>query len=94
MKILNIVLSVLLAVLMMFSAISIAAVAAGTYTVKYNSNGGKGTVSNSTHTVDVEKALNANKFTRTGHTFLGWATTETATEPEYADKQSVVNLAE
>ena len=94
MKKLNKVLSVLLAVLMMFSAISIAAVAAGTYTVKYNSNGGKGTVSNSTHTVDVEKALNANKFTRTGHTFLGWATTKTATEPEYADKQSVVNLAE
>ena len=63
-----------------------------TYTVVYNANGGSGTMSNSTHTYGVAKALNANKFTRTGYTFLGWATSSTATKATYTDKQSVKNL--
>ncbi len=63
-----------------------------TYTIVYNANGGSGTMSNSTHTYDVAKNLNANKFTRTGYTFLGWATSSTATKATYTDKQSVKNL--
>ncbi len=63
-----------------------------TYTVIYNANGGSGTMSNSTHTYGVEKALNANKFTRKGYTFLGWSTSSTATKATYTDKQSVKNL--
>ena len=63
-----------------------------TYTVKYNANGGTGTVSNSSHTYDTSKTLNANKFIRTGYTFLGWSTSSTATVAKYTDKQSVKNL--
>ncbi len=65
---------------------------AKTYTVKYDANGGTGTVSNSSHTYDTAKTLNANKFTRTGYTFLGWSTSSTATAARYTDKQSVKNL--
>lgn len=96
MKKLNKVLSVLLAVLMMFSAISIAAVAAGTYTVKYHKNGGTGTVTTPvTYTVGVEQALSdGSKLTRTGYDFVGWAKSKTATEPEFGNEQVVVDIAE
>lgn len=63
-----------------------------TYTVVYNANGGSGTMSNSTHTYNVAKELNANKFTRNGYTFLGWSTSSSATKATYTDKQSVKNL--
>ncbi len=62
------------------------------YTVKYNANGGTGTMANSTHTYDASKALTANGFTRTGYTFLGWSTSASATTATYKDKQSVKNL--
>ena len=65
---------------------------ANTYTVKYNANGGTGTMSDSSHTYDTAKALTANTFTRTGYTFLGWSTSPTATTATYTDKQSVKNL--
>lgn len=96
MKKLNKVLSVLLAVLMMFSAISIAAVAADTYTVKYHKNGGTGTVTTPvTHTVGVEQALSdGSKLTRNGYDFVGWAKSKTATEPEFENEQVVVDIAE
>ncbi len=63
-----------------------------TYTVKYNANGGSGTMSNSSHTYDVSKSLTANNFKRDGYTFLGWSTSSTATSATYTDKQSVKNL--
>lgn len=62
------------------------------YTVVYNANGGSGTMSDSTHTYGVAKALNSNKFTRTGYTFLGWSKSSTATTATYTDKQSVKDL--
>ena len=65
-----------------------------TYLVRFNANGGSGTMddqeleygeySNSTE-------LNANKFTRTGYTFMGWSTTETGSV-EYTDGEWVSNL--
>ncbi len=63
-----------------------------TYTIKYNANGGTGTMSNSSHTYDVAKNLSTNAFTRNGYTFKGWARTSTATEIKYNDKHSVRNL--
>ena len=51
---------------------------ANTYKVKYNANGGSGSMSNSTHTYGTAKKLTANGFTRTGYTFAGW-TLQTAT---------------
>ena len=63
-----------------------------TYTVKFNANGGSGTMSNQSFTYDTAKALTANSFTRTGYTFLGWSTSSSATTITYTDKQSVKNL--
>ena len=62
-----------------------------TYTVKFNVNGGTGTMADEVFEVGVAKALTANAFKRTGYTFQGWATS-TDGEVEYSDKQSVVNL--
>ena len=61
------------------------------YYVKFNANGGSGTMANEEFEVGVAKALTANAFKRTGYTFQGWATS-TDGEVEYSDKQSVVNL--
>ena len=64
-----------------------------TYTVKFNANGGTGTMAVEAFTYDTAKALTANAFTRTGWTFKGWAETADATAVKYTDKQSVKNLA-
>ena len=65
---------------------------ANTYTVVYEGNTSTGgSTASSTHTYDVEKALTANGFTKTGYTFAGWATSASGSV-EYDDKQSVKNL--
>ncbi len=63
-----------------------------TYTVKFNANGGTGTMSNQAFTYGTAQNLTANAFSRTGYTFLGWSKTKTATTATYTDKQSVKNL--
>ena len=50
-----------------------------TYSVKFNKNGGTGTMADESFTYGTAKALTANAFTRTGYTFKGWATTSGAT---------------
>ena len=62
-----------------------------TYYIKYNANGGSGTMSNSTHTYGVAYNLTANAFTRTGYTFSGWSKTSTGTVA-YSDKASFNNM--
>ncbi len=62
------------------------------YTVKYNANGGSGSMSSTTHKYDESKALAANKFTRSGYIFLGWATSASASTAKYSDGASVKNL--
>ena len=62
------------------------------YTVKFNKNGGMGTMADESFTYGTAKALTANAFTRTGYTFKGWATSSGATTAAYTDKQSVNNL--
>ena len=62
------------------------------YTVKFNANGGSGTMANLAMTYGTAKTLTANAFTRTGYTFKGWATSSGATTAAYTDKQSVKNL--
>ena len=64
-----------------------------TYTVKFNANGGTGTMADESFTYDVSKALTANAFTRTDYTFKGWAESASATTAKYTDGQSVKNLA-
>ena len=65
---------------------------ANTYSVKYNANGGSGTMSNSSHTYGSSKALTANAFTRTGYDFAGWATSASGAVV-YSNGQSVSNLS-
>ena len=66
---------------------------ANTYTVSYNGNTATGgsTIS-SVHTYDQAKQLNANGFTKTGYSFLGWNTLPTAATAAYTNQQSVTNL--
>ena len=103
MKKFNKVLAVFLALLMAFAALPMTgivafaedavATAAESYSIKYNANGGTGTMANTTHNAGEPKELRANAFKRTGYVFLGWATTKSATAPEFADKEVVVDLA-
>ena len=62
------------------------------YSVKFNANGGTGTMANESFTYGTAKALTANAFTRAGYTFQGWATSANGAKA-YSDKQSVSNLA-
>ena len=62
-----------------------------TYTVKFDSNGGNGTITDQVFTYDVEQALTANTFTREGYTFAGWAVKADG-NATYADMAKVKNL--
>ncbi|NLT98773.1 MAG: hypothetical protein GXW96_11590, partial [Christensenellaceae bacterium] len=61
------------------------------YTVRYDSNGGEGTMADSTQVFVASSTLTANGFIREGHTFAGWATTPDG-PVVYADGASVLNL--
>ncbi|MGN0917479.1 MAG: hypothetical protein ACI4NZ_04735, partial [Candidatus Enterousia sp.] len=67
---------------------------ANTYTVVYNKNAtsATGTMSNSSHTYDISKALTTNAFTNGTKKFLGWSTSSTATSATYTNGQNVSNL--
>ncbi len=65
---------------------------ANTYTVKYDNNGGVGTISNSTFTYNQTKSLTKNTFTKDGYKFLGWNTDKYSTKALYTDEQQVSNL--
>lgn len=67
--------------------------AINTYSIKYNANGGSGSMSNSSHTYGVAKNLTANAFTRAGYTFAGWNTNSSGTGTNYTNQQSVTNLS-
>ena len=62
------------------------------FSVKFNANGGTGTMANESFDYGTAKALTANTFTRSGYTFSGWATTASGAVA-YTDKQSVSNLS-
>lgn len=62
------------------------------YTVRYDSNGGAGTMPNSTHTYDVEKSLSANSFEKEGWEFAGWNTKVDGRGDTYTNEQAVTNL--
>ena len=61
------------------------------YTVKFNANGGSGSMGNQQHIVGQSLALTANTFSRTGYTFKGWATSSGG-DVVYTDGQSVKNI--
>lgn len=53
------------------------------YTISYNANGGSGAPARQTKTSGQSVAISRTVPTRTNHAFLGWATSSTATSPEY-----------
>ena len=57
-------------------------------TVKFDANGGEGTMTDQTIEYNTATALKANTFERTGYTFLGWATSSTG-EKVYDDEEEV-----
>ena len=66
--------------------------AASAYTIRYNANGGTGTMSDTPMVYGTAKSLAANAFTKTGHAFAGWATTAGGAKV-YSDGQSVNSLS-
>ena len=66
---------------------------ANTYTVKYDSNGGTGSMANVTYSYGESKKLTKNTFTKDGYTFIGWNTNKDASVALYADEQEVSNLS-
>lgn len=54
------------------------------YAIKYNANGGSGAPSSQTKWKDQTLTLSSTKPTRTGHSFLGWSTSSTATTATYS----------
>ena len=53
------------------------------YTIRYDANGGTGAPGNQTKTHGYTLTLSSTKPTWTGHNFLGWSTSKTATSPSY-----------
>lgn len=53
------------------------------YTITYNANGGSGAPSSTTKYYGKAATLSSTRPTRTGYTFLGWATSSTATSPTW-----------
>ena len=62
--------------------------APASYTISFNANGGEGKMSAQTVTAGAAAALNANRFTRDGYTFGGWAT-QAGGKKVYADREKV-----
>ncbi|MBR1444322.1 MAG: InlB B-repeat-containing protein, partial [Firmicutes bacterium] len=66
---------------------------ANTYIVKFDKNGGTGTMTDQEFTYDTAQNLTENAFTRTGYHFAGWNTEADGTgDKSYTDKQGVNNL--
>jgi len=63
------------------------------YAVRFNANGGQGTMPAQGISYDEEQPLNTHEFTRTGFAFTGWATTPSG-QVRYAENALVVNLEE
>ncbi|MBR1911208.1 MAG: InlB B-repeat-containing protein, partial [Treponema sp.] len=63
-----------------------------TYTIKFDANGGTGSMGNQIATYDKAASLSANKFSRDGYKFMGWSKTSSATGSDYAGGASVKNL--
>ena len=65
--------------------------AVNTYTIRFNANGGTGSMADMAMQYAVSKNLSSNAFARVGYAFAGWATNSTGSVV-YTDGQSVTNL--
>ena len=62
--------------------------AAGKYTLKFNANGGTGSMKSVSRTCGVAEEIPANTFKRKNYTFSGWATTKGGSV-KYEDREAV-----
>lgn len=62
---------------------------AATYTVKFNANGGSGTMADMTVNTGSQATLSENAFTRTGYEFIGWNDRSDGSGTNYSDKGAV-----
>ena len=67
--------------------------AARTYTIKFDGNGGKGSIADLKAQYGKNVQLSANRFSKKDHTFLGWSTSKTAKKADYKNKATVKNLS-
>lgn len=65
-----------------------------TYNVKFFANGGTGTAQTQTFTYDKAAKLAANKFTRSGYSFVGWGTKSNSKTADYKNSEEVKNLTD
>ena len=66
---------------------------ANTYTIKFDANGGSGTMADLAMNYGEAKNLTANAFKKTGYSFVGWSLSSDATSVDYTNGESVKNLA-
>lgn len=62
------------------------------YKVRFDANGGTGTMADQSHTYDRKQALTANAFAREGYRFTGWNTRGNGKGKAFTDKQTLTNL--
>lgn len=62
------------------------------YKIRFDANGGTGTMAEQSHTYDRKQALTASAFAREGYRFTGWNTRGDGKGKAFADKQTVANL--
>lgn len=62
------------------------------YKVRFDTNGGTGTMADQSHTYDRKQALTANTFAREGYRFTGWNARGDGKGKAFTDKQTVTNL--
>ncbi|MGX7205520.1 InlB B-repeat-containing protein, partial [Enterococcus pingfangensis] len=64
------------------------------YTIRFNENGGTGTMASQILSYDEKQPLIQNAFERIGYSFKGWSTTENGQDGEnFADQAEVKNLS-
>lgn len=63
-----------------------------TYTIKFNANGGSGTMKTKKMTVGKAARLTKNAFKRSGYAFAGWSTKADSSGKTYKNKARVKNL--
>ena len=62
------------------------------YTIRFNANGGTGTMNPQYFPYEPPQAINANTFERTGYKFSGWNTAADGSGDSYDDEQSIEKL--
>ena len=63
------------------------------YTVRYDANGGTGTMEDSQHRYGIWKELSPNAYEMEGFEFVSWNTEPDGLGTQYSDRESVLNLS-